>query len=64
MPGGMGPPFLVLRPGGVRPSLTKFNSVFFPNPELSHDSIHNCCGFKFGFELVSVKNTTTIITLF
>ena len=52
MSGGMGPPSLVLRPGGIRSSLIKFNSVFSSNPDLSHDSNHNCCGFQFGFELV------------
>ena len=31
--------------------------------ELSHNSFHDCCGFQFGFELVSVKNTITAITL-
>ena len=42
MPSGMGLPPLVLRRDGVRPSLPKFNFVFSPDPELSHNSIHDC----------------------
>ena len=64
MPSGMGPSSLVLRPMGVRPSLPKFNSLFFINPGLRLNSIWDCGGFQLWFWTISVKNTTTAITLF